>query len=351
MSHDDPQLDLLDALLMRVLDGEADDAEKARLLELADADVRLAQQVELRNRLRAALGEPEPIEIVGEVLAALAIDDGWDATASLLRDELLAEDSLDLMDAVMAEVQQIAPTLDVVAEELPPEARLSAMMDGELSAEERLELGVWLAQNPQAVAQMTQWAQLGHDLRSGVSEQTHGDIDVWPAVSGEIGLESPDHVPGWDALAPLVRDAVLARAELPARDEGALTAAIMNALPRPKVVEPDVMDLEPEVEQSPWRQFVSSPSLPFFAAVLVAVLMIGRAVSQQETPGVDEPATDHVAMVTPDVVEDTAVELAAYQGAEVEELEYDDSVLVQVIQMDDAPMFLMIDEGDEGAAL
>lgn len=347
MSHNDPQLDLLDALLMRVLDGEADDAEKARLLELADADARLAEQVELRNRLRSALGEPEPIEIVGEVLAALAIDDGWDATASLLRDELLAEDSLDLVDAVMSDVE---PMLD----QLPAEARLSAMMDGELSSDERLELGAWLAQNPDAVAQMTEWAQLGHDLRAELGDV---GVDVWPAVSAEIGLPSPDHVEGWDAVAPLLREAVLADAELPARDEGALTAAIMNALPRPTPAPEPVMDLEPEPteETTPWRQFLTSPSLPFFAAVLVAVILIGRVVSQGEAP-VEAPTADRVALVTPETtppVEDTgAVEVvAAFDGAEVEELEYDDSVLVQVIQMDDAPMFLMIDEGDEGAAL
>ena len=37
---------------------------------------------------------------------------------------------------------------------------------------------------------------------------------------------------------------------------------------------------------------------------------------------------------------------------EVESLEMDDDVLVQVIQMEEgAPLFLMIDEGDEGATL
>lgn len=348
MSHTDPELDALDALLMRVLDGEADAADHDRLMQLADADQRLAAQVDLRDRLRAALGEPEPIDVVGEVLAALALDDGWDATAGLLRDELGGLD-VDLADAVLAQVAP-APVVDVAAEALPAEARLSAMVDGELSAAERLELGEWLARNPQAVAEMTEWAQLGHAVRASLVEKA--DVDVWPAVSQEIGLPSPDHVEGWEAVAPVLREAVLLESELPARDEGALTAAIMNALPRPKTQPDPVLEIEPEPEPQAtgWRGLLASPSLPFFAAVLVAAIMIGSVVLEQPTGTPDQPS-DPVARVLPEPEPEPVVELAAFDGAEVESLEYDDSVLVQVIQMDDAPMFLMIDEGDEGAAL
>lgn len=322
-------MDLLDVLLMRVLDGEASDEDRARLLELGDAEQRLARLQELRSELQGALEH---------------------AAASF--------GEVDFADDIMAAIQpglsavEDAQTIDEpITEDLGLALRLSAMIDGELSGEERLAMGEHLAANPNDVDLMTGFADLGRELRQGVEENIKGDtVDVWSAVAGEIGIADPEEVPGWDAAADVLREAVAARAEISAEDEGRLTAAIMNALPRPEALPEPVTEEEPE-SASPWSRIFSSPGVLAMAALAVLLVMVGQTFVPDEA--VETAPPTEVATVIEAPAEEAPSELyALVHETEVESLETDDDVLVQVMQMEEgAPLFLMIDEGDEGATL
>jgi anti-sigma factor RsiW len=362
MSHNEPVMERLDVLLMRVVDGEASESERLELLELAESEPRLAELRELRGRLKSAvLGQVEDhLDVVGEVLSALTLVDGWDEAAAELRSELaggLAEDSLDVADRVMAQLADEAPSeADLL------EMRLSAMVDGELSGAERMELAARLGATQLNL--MTLWADQGRQLREGLVEETRGDeLDLWPAVAERIGLADPEHVPGWEPVAEALRAALAEHASLSAQQEVAMTAAIMNGLPRPEPVlefEPALdaaMESDPEdsFENSGLGRLFSSPGLQWAAALAAGVLLAVMAFSGPliEGPAQDQPGHDRVALVTePGDSGDQGLEFADVNEAEVEELESADDVMVQVFQIEEgAPMFLMIDEGDEGATL
>ena len=366
MSHHEPEMERLDILLMRVVDGEASEAERLELLELADAAPQLAELSELRQRLKSAvLGQVgDHLDVVGEVLSALTLVDGWDEAADELRQELsggLAEDSLDLVDAVMAQVAQEAPTEDELLE-----MQLCAMVDGELSAQDRMALAARL--RPEQLNLMTAWADQGRLVREALEDAVRCDtVALWPEVAQRIGLDDPEHIPGWEPIAESLRAAVAQQAELSAQEEVALTAAIMNGLPRAEPLldmdlsEPELMaETEESFENTPLGKLFSSPGLQWGAALAVG-LMVALVVfngslpgtSPVADPGAETPGDDRVALVTEPV--DTGkptLDFAEVNEAEVEELEAADEVMVQVFQLEEgAPMFLMIDEGDEGATL
>ena len=315
-------MDLLDVLLMRVLDGEASDEERARLLELGDAEERLARLEALRAELKSSL-EVDDIDLSDDIMAALS--------------------------------PGLAPVEDeLVTEDLGLELRLSAMVDGELSGEERLAMGEHLASNPDDVDQMTAIADMGRQLREALRLDTKNDeVELWGAVAEKIGIEDPEHVPGWEPAAEILREALAEEAALSAADEGKLTAAIMNALPRPEPLPEPVTEEESAVVGG-WRQIFLSPALPALAALCIAVILLGRVFVNEEVVESIPEAEVAMAVEAPEDVDTATADdvYAMVHDAEVEELEMDDDVLVQVIQMDEgAPLFLMIDEGDEGATL
>ncbi len=366
MSHNEPVMERLDVLLMRVVDGEASEAERLELLDLADAEPRLAELRDLRGRLRQAVfGQvSEHLDVVGEVLSALTLVDGWEEAADELRSELrsgLAEDSLDLADRVMAQLSAEPLIQEQPSERDLLEMQLSAMVDGELSAAERVGLAARLG--PAQLNLMTVWADQGRQLREGLAEAVkHEELTLWAGVAEQIGLADPEHVPGWEPVAQALREALAEYAQLTASQEVAMTAAIMNGLP---LVEP-ALDFEPgsmaadadtesedAFENSGLGRLFSSPGLQWAAAlaagVLLALFVFGNP--QVDSPVADQPGQDRVALVT-EPGDTGAMEFLEVNDAEVEELESADDVMVQVFQIEDgAPMFLMIDEGDEGATL
>lgn len=331
-------MDLLDALLMRVLDGEATDAERQQLLGLADAEPRLAEMQSLRARLRAALTEraADAPEVVGEVMMALSLDDGWDATADLLRSELEGE-AIDVVGGVM-------DALEVGQEQA---VRVSALHDGELSVEERLELAGQLDRT--SITQMTEWANMGRLLRQELQEEVK-QVDItnlWAQVAPAIGVENPEEVPGWEPLADALREAVAEQATLSATEEIALTAAVMNALPRDEEVVEEVTEESVVEEQPAWIRWTSSsPALVFVVAMLALVAVFYNG----DSNGTDDPSAsdERVAVIE---AAPSEFEITASNEAEVEDLEVADEVTASVFQAEEgAPMFLMIDEGDEEEA-
>ncbi|MCB9765305.1 MAG: hypothetical protein H6739_36360 [Alphaproteobacteria bacterium] len=338
-----PEIARLDALLMRALDGEASAAERDELLALADAEPRLAELRDLRGRLRVALLENAgpPVDVVADVMAALTLDDGWDATSAALREALTAEPALPVVDAVMAAV--------LPEPEPDPDALLSALHDGELSREQRLALVQRLSADRGAHRTMNRYAELGRMVREAINTEARpAEFEsLWPVIAHDLGMEDPEHVPGWDPIARELRAAVAATAAMSAEEDVALTAAIMNSLPRP---EPRPID-EPDAEPEPvplWRLLLGNPTLIVAA---VAALLIGvYSADPNRLGGVEQTPTEvetPVATVTDPPAPDPELEILENNGAAVESLEYADEVIVQVVQLEDgAPIFLMIDEGE-----
>ncbi|MFT5586934.1 MAG: hypothetical protein ACI9VR_004537 [Cognaticolwellia sp.] len=368
----------LDTLLMRVLDDQASKQEHQELLALADAEPRLAEQRALRESLRAALIDAamDPIDVVPQVLAALAIDDPWQSIASGLREAV--DGDIDLADGIMAALGGAALTEQAVTLEqkvsaslgddpLPTaeEARgilLSAMVDGELSRAKRAEISGSLADDKSALDQMTQFAELGRVLRTAVELETRqSNLDgLWEEICPKIGVEDPEHVPGWEQTAAMLRDAVQEHATMSAAEEGAFTAAIMNGIPAQEhLSEVQKPEREPAAANDRfWRVMGDPRSLMVAAAALCAVVLGLNFITGNNSPSVDVPVqpSDPVAQLveTPDLgsSERTAGMTVDHNHAEVEELESGHDVTVHIMPgMEGAPMFLMIDEGDEGATL
>lgn len=339
------QLTEMEALLMRVLDGEATEGQRQQLLALAESDARLSELGELRRQLRVALEDAagDPLDVVGQVMAALALDDGWDFAAAALRDAVSFDEApAGLADSIMAALEP--------EPEPSPDELLSALHDGELSPERRLVIARRLSSDRPALNTLTAYAELGRLVRTAVLEAPPDTppVDVWPQVSLAIGLDDPNHVPGWEPIGEAVRSAVRGQAVLAAEEQVALTAAIMNSLPRPEP-EPVEEAEAPEERQTFWQLIFGSPAV---MAGVMALAMVAVVLNQD--PPADptrDPAPPPVAQVeapSPDL------EILAVNAAEVESLEYADDVFVQVLQLEDgAPILLMLDEGeqDEGATL
>ncbi len=332
-------MDLLDVLLMRVLDGEATHDERAKLLKLADAEPRLLEMTELRSRLREALSEraSDAPEVVAEVMAALVIDDGWSETADLLRGGL----QLGPIDMV----EEVMDSLEVGAE---PSVRISALHDGELDPAERVALAQTLGR--EAMTDMTDWADIGRHLREalGAETKTVDLTDTWARVAVRVGVENPEEVPGWEPIADELREALREAARLTAQDEVALTVAVMNSLPRDESVEdaPTEVSVAPD-EQASWIRWASSPwMIPVLLVALVAIYQ-NRGVDPEP-----EATPERIAAVEDPTFEQAEnLVIAAHNQVEMEDLALADEVTAAVYQAEDgAPMFLMIDEGDEEEA-
>lgn len=361
----------LDTLLMRVLDDQASDAERQELMALADAEPRLAEQRALREELRIALSNAaaDPIDVVPQVLAALSIDDGWQSIASGLRDAVDLE--IDLADGVMAALSgatvssvERVPSLEEDPIPSAEEGRgmlLSAMVDGELSREKRAEISASLADDKQALDEMTEFAELGRVIRTVVELETRrANLDgLWEGICPKIGVEDPEHVPGWEQTAAMLRDAVQERATLSASEEGAFTTAIMNGIPaqehRSSVEAPE---REPAAANDGfWRVMGDPRSLLTAMAALFAVVLGLRFLSADDGASVvptapTDPVAELVELPVERASERTEGMSSDHNHAEVEELESGRDVIVHIMPgMEGAPMFMMIDEGDEGATL
>ncbi len=341
MTTPQPELSRLDALLMRVLDGEASDEERAELLALADADARLAEATTLRQALRAAVldGVGDPIDIVPQVMMALGLDDGWDAVSESLQATLVDESlSIDVSAAVMA---AIAPEAEEASAADSEAIELSALHDGELSAERRIALAAKLGAQRSLVGQLTAHADLGRHLREAVaSEMKHADLDsVWAGVAPSIGLPDPEAVPGWDASASLLQEAVAARAVLSEPAAERMLDDIMAALPVARSEEPIALEIESEPEELEaargWFGLPFGTLLAVVAALLLVVPLVYEPDTEPSTPSAPAAPAEEVAEVH-EVDGEDAFELVPMDEPEpcvvIESLEFADDVIVQVIQ-------------------
>lgn len=361
---------------MRAFDGEVTEEERMELAALVDVEPRLVVMAELREALRAALAVPGPVDIAGDVMAALDADAAWTPfgatlTAAVRASEAtappidladavmgyLGEDeawspvgaalreavrppAIDIADLVMAEIDAdaawaplgasvrdavlAAPPIDiadsVMADVLAdltaafdPDAELSAYFDGELSSERTAAVAARLLREPAARDQLAAFAVTGEGLRSA----THRGVDAWPAVATAIGVER-DAVHGWESIAGPLREAFAAIPDIDVA--GAVMAAI-----------------EPAAVRMPRWASLGGPLLGFAmaAALLFAVLPMSSRLSPQ--PG-------NLAGLQADL------RLAAVNDALVEEISAPRDVVVQVMQFEDGgPTFILVDDPASGS--
>ncbi len=330
---EDMPLEGLDALLMRVLDGEADESERRELLALADADLRLAELEELRAQLRAAVLEQagDTIDVVGKVLDALAISDGWDALSHALRENLEEEVAgAGLADSVMASIRDLEADSPVEEAPAPAELELSCLYDGELSIEERLRVAARLGEDPAALARLNSYGTLSLQVKDAVTAHSRGaDLSgVWSGVAVSIGID-PEAVEGWEPVAAAIVQAV--------EDQGQLSDFAANEMLEAIMMETEearTLPLEGQFEPGPLesgreRRRLFVPALVLAAAVVLLINPISEQVENAQ-----------------DNEEGLYLDYAALNQAEVIELEYDSTVFVQVLQDEDeeAPLILYVDE-------
>ncbi|GEM_PF-1473725 len=369
----------LDQLLMRVLDGEATVEERRELLSLPDSQVQLAElrglsgvlldavraaagdTPELADPVLQALGRDEgwsaisaamrsvvahPVDVADGVMAALALADPVDAAFSELR--ALAAEPVDVTDVVMAAILGDAPAEAPVAaadklDQATTEAWISALHDGELPVEERLRIAAELPSDRAALSELTAYAELGRLVKTALKARTRkADLGpVWAAVAEGIGLEGPEHVPGWEPVGAAVRVAVAERAAQTAGEQIELADAVMAALPLPRATVAELnLDGEPQPQSDsasvPWWQSMWAPAVLMAGAALALLLALQGGTDVMPSPGAD-PGGDRAS--------EEAFELASVNDAELEEFETADGVMLHVLQAGDGgPMILMLEE-------
>ncbi len=337
MSEHTETVGRLDALLMRVLDGEASSAEREELLELADADERLAAHERLRVALRTAIMEvaDTPVDVVGEVLEALSIEDGWGAISDALRHEVM---DFDISDSVMTAIE--TPAIETPAAELETapeeEVVLSALFDGEVSVQERMALAGRIASDTESRDTLNAYAQIGRLMRQTVkAEAKHVDLSgTWSAVAQAIGVEDPEYVEGWEPVGQALKDVVLAEAHMSQAESAELTEEILVAV-RPRglvLLEPEEPEEAVELQASQARYLL--PAMAMAALALMAALPFLSPSTKDSNP------------LDPVAAEELQLNFAEINKAEVENLEYAQDVFVHVIQDDGegAPMIIFIEE-------
>lgn len=333
------------ALVAGVLAEQADDVPDLAGSVMAFLGLEHAAEAAVSQALREATAEPSP-DLAGAVMASLGLDAAWEPVAVAVREEAsLGASMVQVAPAVLAAVtgglpppEQVAPEAEVGPSPAELQGmRLSALHDGELGREARLELARALAADRALHAELAGWADLGRMVRESV-ELASRDVGLdgtWAAVAPRIGIEEPEEVPGWAPMAAALREAVRDAGRLEGAEARRLTQAVMNALPSPRP--------EPVLELSStgpsrlrlWARFFV-PAVALSASALL--VLVTAWPSLLGSPGTRDPVVEEQAS--------NVFELASVNRAEVEALEYAQDVVVQVIQLEgDSPMILLIDEG------
>ncbi len=354
--------DRFEDLLTRAFDGEITPAERAELDALADVEPRLAALAELRVALRAALAVPGPVDVAGEVMAALAADERWSLGPTLreafaepvdLADAVMAglDDAawlpvgaalreavaapVDLADAVMAGLDESAwlpvgaalreavavpvDVADAVLAALDPELELSAFADGELAPERMAAVEARLAEDADARARVEAFAATGDALR-GATTRT---ADLWAGIADGIGAER-DAVHGWDEIAAPLRAAF---ADLPPVDVADAVLAAVAPAERTAAPAERTVARRTASEDTPGMPRWASLGGPLLAFAIAAAMLFA------------------ILPPTPRPGGDASVRLAEVNDAQIEEVSAPADVVVQVMQFEEGgPTFILVDD-------
>jgi hypothetical protein len=328
----------LDQLLVRIRDGEATADEVARAELLLRADERIPPD------LRAVLFSDDPVGDAGALLAILGHDDGFGAAlaAAIQAEsagipelsaaevaELEAPFAIALAEAVreLAGPVDVASAVEAAVADIPDEW-LSALLDAELSPGRQRLVTAALAQNPARRAELTDLAEVGRQVRSGIHEEGGAAPWLWAEVAQEIGISDPEEVPGWSEV-PLRAAIAEAGGPVPAvwpAIEGEVRRLSRLAAPAgtSNVVEPPRIP-EPANQARWWVR-----GLVMVAAAALVSIGVWRWPAGQISTATSEEAQMLV--------------FAGVEESQVVDLNYDSDVNVMQLEGDQGALILWVDE-------
>lgn len=224
--------------------------------------------------------------------------------------------------AVVAEAGQV----DVLSALGPAfaEGWVAGLLDRELPAAAHRLAAARVMRQPAIAAELTAFADLGRQIRSGVTDEAGEAPYVWGAVAAALGLEAPERVEGYveGTVAEAVRESA---------GPVQVTPAVMSNIPRPTVVPESETDTPAPANTAPWRW----AGIALAAAALI-VVVAGRVAPMD---GLFQSAEDPAASMAPD--------FAAAHEVQVEQLDYDEGVNVTVQLPDeqgDRPLIIWVNE-------
>lgn len=236
--------------------------------------------------------------------------------------------SLPIGDALRAEAGSVEVAAGVLVAvgatpvDALPEGWISALLDRALPNDLHLLAAERVMKEPALRHTLRQLADVGREVREGLTREAGATVSVWPAVAEQIGLPDAEEVPGWDGA--LVREAVVASA-----GSVDLATRVMDAV-RKDARAPELIEEEPANGLN-WPVVLA---LAFAAAVLTVALPRLAAVVPPE-------AADPSGFVAKPVA------FAAADEINVDRIQYGDNatVYVETPESADAPLILWIDDG------
>ncbi len=342
------QVDLAQAGASQAMDalrgGLAVEAEQADLTDAVMHFVAPAPRVELERHIDAlAAGLRRearlhlPADLAGAVLDQLQPerDRTLEHALQLMAQELVAQ---------AAEVSLAEPVMQAVSQVAAEQLELCAMVDGELSAEQRRAVGARLGADLAGRAAITGMAELGRQLRQALAHEVAGhDLGpIWPAVQAQLGMQDQaswaqamaagiqDEAGSID-IADLVMDSIVPAAALPAATED---VPEVTAAPEPELAP------EPRARPAAVPWFRRLP-LVSFAVSAVALLFVLNSMNPKGVgPSVEPAPSPETALAI--------FQISDVNTIEIQQLEVAENAMVQVFQLEEgAPMVILIDEGLE----
>jgi hypothetical protein len=203
-----------------------------------------------------------------------------------------------------------------------PDGWISALLDRALPNELHLLAAERVMKEPALRHTLRQMADVGREVREGITREAGPTVSLWAGVAKEIGLPDPEEVPGWDGA--LIREAVVATA-----GRVDLATKVMDAV-RKDARAPELIEEEPANSVN-WPAMVA---LAFAAAALLVLLPRLTAVVPEKAPDPSGFTAQPVAFAAADEIN---VDRIQYGG--------NATVYVETPEAADAPLILWIDDG------
>lgn len=292
-------------------------AEAGRAPELAAAFDEAA--VDLGASIAAEAGS---VELTGAIFEALGLETV--ELAAALQDEA---GEVDLTDAVFAslgladEEGAEVVSLAAVRETVPDGAWISQLLDREFSDADHRLAAARLTSDAAARAEMTAFADIGRELREGLSLEAGDAPALWHAVAAGIGVEDPERVEGWD-------ESLLAAAvEVERGVQPDVAAAVMETISR------DAHTIAPTELPEPAntnRGWVAVVGIAAAALLLFSLIPQFGGIGGNESEWTERP-----------------MELAGLGEVNVDTITIGDeaSVFVQVPENTETPLIIYVDDG------
>ncbi len=203
-----------------------------------------------------------------------------------------------------------------------PEGWISALLDRALPTQLHVLAAERVMREPTLRHTLRQMADVGREVREGITREAGPTVSLWAGVAKEIGLPDAEEVVGWDGS--LIREAVVTTA-----GRVDVTTKVMDTIRRDARA-PELLDEEPANSVN-WPVMLV---LAFAAAALMVLLPRLTAVVPAVAPDLSGFVAQPVAFAAADEIN---VDRIQYGG--------NATVYVETPESADAPLILWIDDG------